>query len=237
MSKTILVLHGMTMSGASMVRCLGPLASELEQAGFELLAPDAPHQLAEQEVQSFLSWAGPLYERQGRDVKRAFKNGVFWQEGRLYDWLRVETDPATGVVTYHALEKTLDELASLTRERDVVGVIGFSQGAILATLLEALGAQGDERFGPRKFGLYLAGSPPRVQKPLAARYPILSTMPRMLVMGGRDPFFDGEASLEKWAGAFAGQSTLVYDPMLGHAVPSQPESVARLMDFVTTHAG
>jgi hypothetical protein len=54
----------------------------------------------------------------------------------------------------------------------------------------------------------------------------------MLVLGGRDPFFDGEASLERWAAAFTGNCELFYVPRLPHVVPSDAESVARMMDFV-----
>lgn len=235
MEKTILVLHGMTMSGATVVRSLGPLASELEQAGYELLAPDGGHKLTEQELNEFLGWVAPLYEKRGRAMNRMFKHGAFWDEGSYYDWLSVETDEETGGKIYHALHRSLDELSKATEGRSVVGVVGFSQGAILATLLEALGAQGEQSFLKPKFGIYIAGSRPGVKKPVQVRYPIRSSLARLLMVGGKDPFFDGEESLHKWAAAFEGESELLFVPDVGHEVPTDPVSVARMMDFVRAH--
>ena len=113
--------------------------------------------------------------------------------------------------------------------------MAFSQGAILATLLEALRAQGDTRLFNPRFGIYVAGSPPGVQKPVSVEYPIESSTKRLLVIGGRDPFFDGEASLSSWAAAFTGQSELFFVPELGHRMPSDPPGVERMMGFVRAH--
>ena len=51
----LLVLHGITMSGASMVRSLGPLGASLRGLGFGLLAPNAAYRL--EEVRAADAWA------------------------------------------------------------------------------------------------------------------------------------------------------------------------------------
>ena len=60
-------------------------------------------------------------------------------------------------------------------------------------------------------------------------------MARLLVTGGKDPFFEGDASLKKWAAAFENESELLFVPDLGHEVPGDAESVRRMMDFVRAH--
>jgi hypothetical protein len=74
-----------------------------------------------------------------------------------------------------------------------------------------------------------------VHEPVSVEYPIESSTKRLLVTGGRDPFFDGEASLSRWAEAFKGPSELYFAPELGHKVPSDPSGVARMMEFVRAH--
>ena len=117
----ILVLHGITMSGASMLRNLGPLRAALEGAGFELIAPNAGHRMSSDEVASIAEVIDGFYRKRGRRADEEFRDGRLWDAGEHYDWFASETDAATGTKTYRALTQSLDAVADAVRGKRVVG--------------------------------------------------------------------------------------------------------------------
>jgi pimeloyl-ACP methyl ester carboxylesterase len=236
-AQCILALHGITMSGASMLRTLGPLGRGLEARGFTLFAPTAPHRMSDAEVTDLMNWLRPLYRKSGESADESYTAGKFWDAGEHYDWFQSNTDKQSGKKTYHALEQSLASLAAAIRERPVVGMIGFSQGAAMAMVLAGLVAHGDARFSSIRFGLFLSGFKPMFDVPRLDLYPA-GTLPHAIVVGERDPIFPGDSNfLAAQAQAFAGgEEELVLVPGIGHDVPSSPELVERLVNFAARAA-
>jgi pimeloyl-ACP methyl ester carboxylesterase len=229
---SIVVLHGITMSGASMLRTLGALGRGLEAAGFTLLAPNGGHRLSDAELTALSTWMSARYRDMGQLANDDFSNGRFWNAGEHYDWFQADTDAATGKKTYQALERSLGAVADAVRERNVVGVLGFSQGAAMATVVGALAANGDARFASIRWAMLLSGFKPVFDEPNLFAYPA-GPLRRLLAIGELDPIFPGNAQyLAAWSRAFAGgEEELVVVPGLGHDVPSSPAVVEQLVRF------
>jgi predicted esterase len=236
--RSILVLHGITMSGAAVLRTLGPLGERLETLGFELVAPNAAHRLSGEELTALSDWMANRYRELGQSYADNFSDGRFWDAGEHYDWFQANTDVATGKKTYHALERSLGVVAGALRERDVVGVLGFSQGAAMAIVVAALACQGDTRFSAIRWGMFLSAFKPMFDEPRLLRYPA-GPLPRLLAIGERDPIFPGNASyLSSVSRAFeGGEEELVVVPGLGHEVSADPNFVERLANFALRASG
>ena len=234
---TIVVLHGITMSGASMLRALGPLREGLEAAGFALVAPNGGHRLSAPELTALSEWMAGRYREQGQATSD-FADGRFWDAGEHYDWFQSSTEPSTRKKTYAALERSLDAVAAAMRERNVVGVLGFSQGAAMATVVGALASSGDARFSGVRWGMFLSGFKPVFDAPNLFAYPA-GPLPRLLAIGARDPIFPGNADyLTSVSRAFAGGAEqLIVVPDLGHAVPASPEMVNLCVRFALDASG
>ena len=130
---TLLALHGQTLNGAHMRREL----AHLEKLGVELVCPDAPNPCAPDLVERLYTiWDSP---------RQPPPHCAWW-------------DASDDGRTYRGWEATRDLLAPIL-ERGPVGIIGFSQGAILATALAALAEHGHS---PRiEYVILIAGRTPR----------------------------------------------------------------------------
>jgi predicted esterase len=234
----LLALHGITMTGASLLRTLGPLRQRLEDYGFTLVAPNAPYRMPDTEVEELMTWLRSQYRKIGQNADDSYSAHKCWDAGEHYDWFQSNTDKATGSKTYRALEKSLDSLAAVLRERPAAGVIGFSQGSAMAMVLAGLAARGDARFSSLRFGLFLSGFKPVFREPALSLYPA-GSFTRAIVAGDSDPIFpDGASSLASQAQAFeGGEEERVLVPGIGHEVPSTPELVERLARFARRAAG
>lgn len=237
-ARSILVLHGITMSGASMLRSLGGLGRALEASGFTLVAPTAAHRLQGAELDGLNDWMTARYREVGQSALSDFTDGRFWDAGEHYDWFQANTDRATGKKTYAALERSLDAAAEAVRGRSLVGVLGFSQGAAMATIVAALATRGDARFAGLRFGIFLSGFKPVFDEPKLFSYPG-GALPRLFAIGEHDPIFPGNLEyLASLSRAFEGtDEELVVVRNLGHDVPSSPEIVGRLVGFAVRSAG
>lgn len=235
---TIVVLHGITMSGPSMLRTLGALGRELEATGFSLVAPNAGHRLSKAELTALSDWMTARYRDMGQLANDDFSDGRFWDAGEHYDWFQSDTDADTGKKTYRALERSLDAVAEAMRDRNVVGVLGFSQGAAMATVVGALATSGDARFASLRWVMLLSGFKPVFDVPQLFTYPA-GALRRLLAIGELDPIFPGNAQyLTSWSQAFAGgEEELIVVPGLGHDVPSSPEVLKRLVGFARAASG
>jgi hypothetical protein len=231
---SILVLHGITMSGASMLRTLGPLSQRLEQLGFGLIAPDGGHAMSEAEMSSLGEWMSSRYRQAGQNTREDFADGRFWNPGEHYDWFAANTDKSTGKKTYHALERSLGAITNAARGATLAGVLGFSQGAAMALIVSALALAGDARFASLRFGLFLSGFKPVFDRPKLFEYPLAGAFPRLFAIGAEDPIFPGNtAYLRAMAEAFVGPpDELIVIPTLGHEIPSDPADIERLLTFV-----
>ena len=237
-ARTIVVLHGITMSGASMLRSLGVVGQRLEAAGFTLVAPNAGHRLSEAELSDLSEWMTARYREVGQSALSDFTDGRFWDAGEHYDWFQSNTDRDTGKKTYAALERSLDAVAAAVRGNSLVGVLGFSQGAAMAMIVAALATRGDARFAGLRWGMFLSGFKPVFDEPKLFSYPA-GPLPRLFSIGEHDAIFPGNleylASLSK---AFEGtDEELIVVPDFGHDVPQSPESVDRLVEFAVRRSG
>ena len=219
------------MSGPSVLRTLGPLRERLESLGFELVAPNGAHRLSGDELTSLSDWMANRYREVGQSYADNFADGRLWDAGEHYDWFRSNTD-ATGNKTYHAVEQSLELVAAAIRERAVVGVLGFSQGAAMATVVAARACQGDPRFACVRWGIFLSGFKPAFDEPKLVTYPA-GPLPRLFAIGELDPIFPGNARyLAALSRAFeGGEEELVVVPGLGHDVSGDPAVVERLAAF------
>ena len=231
---SILVLHGITMCGASMLRTLGPLGKRLEALGFSLIAPNGGHRMSPAEVNELVTWVGRFYTKFKQSVGDAFSDTRFWDAGEHYDWLSSATDSASGKKTYHALEASLDAIGAAVRGRRIAGVIGFSQGAAMAIALADRAQRGDARFSGLGWGVFISGFKPVFDEPAPVTYPIGGAFPSLFVIGERDPIFPGTREyLTSMSEAFDGRAReLLLVPGLGHDVPSSEEHVEQIVEFV-----
>ena len=232
--KAVLVLHGLSMSGASTLRTLGPLAARLESLGFTLIAPNGGHQLNAEEMDGLRTYFEKRYGKVGQRAAEAFREGAFWDEDEHYDWFHALTDAETGTKTYRSVEESLTQIAAAIGGHDLVGVLGFSQGAAMAMILSALTLQGDKHFGSPAWGVFMSGFTPKFDEPKLFSYPIAGTFRALFVIGERDPVFPGnEDYLRSQAEAFADAETeTLVIPGLSHIPPSRPEDVERIVRFV-----
>lgn len=237
----LLVLHGITMSGESMLRAMGPLRTRLQNDGFELIAPNGPHALSSDELARLLRWTASRYGDIHQHSSESVREGALWTDGQHFDWFRVSTDPETGRKTYNTLAAALDVVAASLAGRSRVGVLGFSQGAGLGVILAALAAQGDERFRCLRYGVFLSGFKPVFDEPLQVSYPIPGEFPGLFVLGDSDPFLTKDhtatEALNDLASAFASpDQEIVEVPAMEHSLPRDPQLIERIANFLRSRA-
>jgi pimeloyl-ACP methyl ester carboxylesterase len=130
---TLLALHGQTLNGTLM---RGQLA-HLDKLGVQLVCPDGPLECSDRTVEYLYSvWDAPRQPPPHR---------AWW-------------DASDDGRTYRGWEATRDLVVPIL-ERGPVGIIGFSQGAILATALAAMAQHG--QLPPIDYVILIAGRTPR----------------------------------------------------------------------------
>lgn len=230
----VLLLHGLSMSGVSMRRILGPLDEGVRARGLDIIAPDGGHAMGADEVTQCATWMIRQFERAGRHVDTDFIRHKYWAADAHFDWFGARTTDETGSKHYTAVEASLSGIERAVRGRRVTGVIGFSQGAAMAIVVASLAAQGDPRFKDLEWGVFLSGFCPVFQEPPLVTYPIRGPLRSLCVMGDQDPIFTGgQVSLDAMASAFESvnaRSLLV--PGLDHDISDDPEVVERILAFI-----
>lgn len=221
------------MSGSSMLEAMGPLRAALEEDGYDIVSPNGGHRMSEADLDDFIEWMTPVYSKQSPAARKRLRGGEFFRGHEHYDWLRPDADPFGPKKRYEALDDSLTIVERHVSGHDVEGVVAFSQGAVLATLLAYLGAKGDARFPPPRWAIYVAGFPPNVSSPLTVTYPFEAPFARLFVVGDHDPVFTtGAAHLKSWAQCFRGGSDEFYVGPCGHDIPRDEASVERMVAFV-----
>lgn len=229
MANTILVFHGITMCGSAMLRSLGPLQGALEDKGFSLLAPDAPHQMSERAVGKLLGWMRPGFEERGQDLDAAFSEGAFWDPGKRRDWFDARRDRETRQWEYAALPASISLVESLFEQHDVVGVLGFSQGCAMAAVAAALARQGQLPNSTHlRFGVFLSGFKPVFSTPALELWPVAG-LDSLVLWGTEDAVFPDPRGIEGLAAALGAEAERIDG--LPHAVPSSPAWVDRIAQF------
>jgi len=204
MAQTLLALHGYTMNGrfgASARELLRPLAERVQ-----VVAPDAPLVCSEEAVARF-------YDR--ARVRRG--------EPPHCTWWRANQDNTV----YEGWDASLELLRSLLQEHAPVGVIGFSQGAMAATLVAALSARGE--LPPLRFVVLVAGRTPRAsafQSLLAEPIDVES----LHVWGERDAF--AAAGAPELAEHFAAPTRQSFVWAGGHSFPTSGSAATTILDFI-----
>jgi predicted esterase len=210
MSGPVLFLHGYTQNAASFAAGATPLTAAFP-ANTSLIVPDAPHICSEEAVTSFYARArGARPPPPYRTWWRASDNGE----------------------EYVGWEDTLTLIRQLMEAHSPVGVIGFSQGAMLATLVSALSARGD--LPKLRFAVLIAGRVPRA----LAFSPLLAErvrVPSLHVWGKRDSF---SATLSpELVDRFEAKSGHALIWPGGHQLPTRGFVPRALAQFIATHAG
>jgi predicted esterase len=207
MRTTLLALHGFTLNGSVMRQSLGALAERFEQH-VELVCLDAPHICTEGAVDR-------LYAR--LDVPRLPPPHLCW-------W-----DASDDGLVYNGWEETLALLRARMEGGGArrVGVLGFSQGAMLAGILAALSSRGE--LPPLAFAVMIGGSLPRVPA-LRSAFEELVKVPSLHLWGERD----------KVTGSYSPALATRFEPEHcervtwagGHSIPTRGDAAERLIEFV-----
>jgi len=163
----LLILHGFTQNGAVLRRHLAPLLGQLP-AQLTCAFPDAPHACSEAGLARLQSMLGGL------------------QTAPHLSWWNATDDGRL----YRGWETSLSLLRASVAEGESFGVLGFSQGAIVAAALSALAVRGE--FAMPQFVALVAGRTPRADalKPL---FDSVLSVPSLHVWGERDVMAREEA--------------------------------------------
>lgn len=205
MKPTLIVLHGYTMNGAS-VRSLGRnLFSALEEH-VTLVFPDAPHVCTPEAAQkAFTAW------------------GIEPPEPPYLRWWRASEDGNT----YEGWDTTREWLRALIPEQGPVGVLGFSQGAMLAATLAALSARGG--FPTLRCAVLIAGGVPRARE-LSPLFSEPIAVPSLHVCGERDPIAADSAPLLAQCFQEAQRESVSW--FGSHAIPQRGNAATAIARFV-----
>jgi predicted esterase len=199
----LLALHGFTQNGAWMRRQMGPLAERLGQHA-ALQFVDAPHECT-------------------GEVAKRLRTRSDDQEGKRLQWWNA----SEGGNVYEGWEETRDKMSRLIEGHASVGLIGFSQGAIVATAMAAWGAGG---LGPRlDFVVLLGGAKPRsrVLAPLLAE-PL--ALPSFHVWGDTDLLMRRRAP--ELVECFQMETRQVCQFVGGHEIPREGATADEIVAFV-----
>lgn len=201
MSKRLLALHGQSLNGAYMRREL----AHLEKLGVELVCPDAPNVCPDGAVER-------LY--------------AVWDSPRQPPPYRAWWDASDDGRVYRGWEATRDLLAPIL-DIAPLGIIGFSQGAILATALAAMSQHG--QLPPIDYVILVAGRPPRAE--VFAPFLIDPIRIRSLHVWGENDQLVGDTSRELVERFDAGNRQVVAWPG-AHAIPTQGPAAEAIEQFI-----
>jgi len=170
MQSSLLVLHGYTMNGETMREHMSGLASQFPES-VKVVYASAPQHCSTASVDRFYG---------GSTLKRLPPPYLTWWDA---------TDDGT---EYRGWEAARDGVRSLVTEHGPVGVLGFSQGAILASAIAAWSERGD--VPPLRFVILVAGRVPRA----TALQPLFENpirVPSLHIWGDRDGMAEGSREL------------------------------------------
>ncbi|KAM0715745.1 hypothetical protein Q7P37_008259 [Cladosporium fusiforme] len=145
----------------------------------------------------------------------------------------------TGNFDVNIVRDALDAILQLiTDDPEIDGILGFSEGAMLAaSVLLAEQRRWEEDGTPRriKFGIFFSGAPPlsidedNSSFKLSDEISTAITIPTLHVIGSSDPLLYSSVALYNVCDP---ETAILYDHGLGHLVPRDAESVRELADIV-----
>jgi len=139
-------------------------------------------------------------------------------------WSAEEAENEDGTISYRGYEDSIDFIETFAKKNAIDGLLGFSQGAALASILLGRQAQGLSKH-EFKFGVLIGGFVPRdpaASAPLEGTSAILT--PTLHVICGRDKIVPTEASEDL--------ATRFHDPIVlraeeaRHGMPTPDTSMA-----------
>jgi predicted esterase len=122
-------------------------------------------------------------------------------------------------------------LRDIAEQSSVLGVIGFSQGALVAAVLAGLASRGD--FPALRYVVIIAGRTPRADT-LRPLFEHTLDVPSLHVWGERDPIATPAAAELAERFAPAQREVLVWPG--SHRVPTRGEAADKIVEFVERHA-
>jgi predicted esterase len=205
MPVALLVLHGYTMNAETMREHMKGLASQFPE-GVKVVYASAPQTCSAGGVDRFYGAS-----------KRLPPPYLTW-------W-----DSSDDGTEYRGWEAARDAVRSLLNEHGPAGVLGFSQGAILASALAAWSERGD--IPALRFVMLVAGRTPRATalQPLFER-PI--RVPSIHVWGERDGMAEGSREL---TGRFDEATREVVTWEGTHRVPSKGPGADAIVRMLRRH--
>lgn len=207
----VLCLHGYCQNGAVFRAKTGALRKSLAKSGTaELVYIDAPFTV---------STARSASTAPGDTSSNASPSGT------PLTWWKASADGAV----YSGYERSLHDIrAAFLTQGPFVGILGFSQGAVLAAVIAAQAT--DPAFASLRFAILVSGMPSRAEEhaPLFAE-PV--ALPSLHVIGEADKLVPPEASRKL--------HDLFHDPILfqhsaGHLVPSTAPAREMIAAFITS---
>ncbi len=203
-SPVLLVFHGYTMNarfGASASRMLAPLGERIR-----VVAPDAPLVCSDEAVARF--YAG---------------TGLTQPPGPYCTWWRANEDNSV----YEGWNETRALVERAFAEHSPVGLLGFSQGAMVASACAALSARGE--LPPLGFVVVVAGRLPRANA-FRTLFDAPIQVPSLHVWGERDAFSKDAAPA--LMDHFAPESREKFVSAGGHAFPTAGPAADAMCRFV-----
>src|SRR5689334_10142100 len=157
---SLLALHGFTLNGTVMRASLAPLLPRLPK-GLELICPDGPVTCSPASVDRMYAMTGGSR-----------------QPPHLSWW-----DSSDDGRVYHGWEQTREALRAVLERHQPIGVLGFSQGGMVAAAVAALSARGE--LPPLRYVILVAGGPPRAEA-MQSWFEQPIAIPSLHVWGERD---------------------------------------------------
>jgi predicted esterase len=209
MPQTLIAFHGLTQNGAALGASMVELAARLAP-DTAFVYPDAPHACPEASALSLF--------------------GTGWFDPPTRPWLRWWDASDDGRV-YHGLDATLEVVKDVLSRHPGAGILGFSQGGILAAAVAGLSQLGE--LPPIPYAILVAGRVPRADA-LAPGLATSISVPSLHVWGERDPFGVNHplALVDRFDPAT--RTTCLWEG--SHAIPTRGPASDVIVDFVRRHA-
>jgi predicted esterase len=206
---TLIALHGFRQNGAHLSSHLTRLVARLP-AHVRVEAPDGPHHCSP----ASLARLAPVLGRDNPEPHLCWWDAT--DDGREYRGFAHSRERVRALIEQHG---------------EPAGLIGFSQGAILAATLAALAQRGE--FPALRFVVLVAGRRPRAEA-LTPLFDVPLALPSLHVMGARDPStpfseklfeccLEGARELARWDGP--------------HVVPTYGPGADAIVAYITRHVG
>lgn len=250
----LLVLHGWAQSGSELARVAGQAGGKLKKASLakklkdeldcDLVCVDAPHTLPVTTTVEIDGLTVALEEQSLKEERAWF----FYSKDDARDCMLEGTYMAPGFLAdvdreYHGWEQSVEELAAVwQREGPFDGVLGFSQGAVMAHILCWLGDAGRQRdnkqscepWSALKFVIFCAGFPSKLvqmREDMHGRDRSQLVLPSLHISGEKDknvPKVHQHALCE----CFAGSELWEHGHDRGHVLPQTAADRNRIVEFI-----